>query len=168
MNKKHIFNNRVNNNKIILIIIMNKYKCPLCLIDPLNHSLNKLFENDKEVYYYSCPSNAKLYYDANSIINHYTGELSEISPNKEWIWICDSINFGFKHFIQYDVGIELAKLISLNFSKNLKKIIIINPTIYISSTYTIIKPFLNEKVKNLIEFKYDAINAFEIISEIED
>jgi len=143
---------------------MNSYKCPLCLIDPLNHSLNKLLENDKEIYYYSCPSQAKLYFDVEGIINHYTGELSEIPNNKEWIWIFDSINFGFKHFIQIDVGIKLASLISSKFSKNLKKIIIINPTLYISSTYSIIKYVLNDKVKNLIEFNFDITNKNEIIN----
>jgi len=143
---------------------MNKYECPLCLIDPLNHSLNKLFENNNEIYYYSCPSEAKLYFDVNGIIGHYSGELSEIPTDKEWIWIFDSINFNFKHFIQFDVGIGLAKLISSKFSKNLKKIIIINPTIYISSTYTVIKPFLNDKVKSLIEFNYDVKNKSELVN----
>jgi len=145
---------------------MNKYECPLCLIDPLNHSLNKLFENKKEIYYYSCPSKAKLYFDVNGIINHYTGELSQIPKDKEWVWIFDGTKFDFNHFIQFNVGIELAKLISTKFSNNLKKIIIINPTIYISSTYIIIKPFLNEKVKNLIEFNYDLINENDTLKSL--
>jgi hypothetical protein len=46
----------------------------------------------------------------------------------------DSAGFDLKHFMQINVGIELAKLISTKFSSNLEKIKIINPTIYVSAT----------------------------------
>jgi hypothetical protein len=88
------------------------YKCPFCAIDADSHSLVKIKETTSIVYFYTCPANAKLYYDMPSIINHYNGVLSEIPQDKYWIWIFDSSNFGFKHFIQFRVGIELAKLIS--------------------------------------------------------
>lgn len=128
------------------------YSCPLCRIDPSNHSLKKFKETENVIYYYSCPSEAKLYFDTNGIINHYNGVLSEIPKNKKWIWIFDSKDFGLKHFIQINLGIELAKLISSKFSHNLLKIIIINPTIYILSTYNILKPFLTKEVNNIIIF----------------
>ena len=128
------------------------YICPLCSIDPSNHSLTKIKETEKYIYYYSCPSQAKLYFDTNGIINHYNGMLSEIPKNKKWIWIFDSKDFDLKHFIQINLGIQLAKLISSKFSHNLLKIIIINPTIYILSTYNILKPFLTKEVNNIIIF----------------
>jgi hypothetical protein len=128
------------------------YICPLCEIEPLSHSLSKIEETNNVIYYYTCPSKAKLYYDAESIINHYNGVLSEIPCNKKWIWIFDSAGFDLKHFMQINVGIELAKLISTKFSSNLEKIKIINPTIYVSATYNIIYPFLNNKLRNIIEF----------------
>jgi hypothetical protein len=128
------------------------YTCPLCRIDPSNHSLTKIKETEKYIYYYSCPSQAKLYFDTNGIINHYNGMLSEIPKNKKWIWIFDSKDFDLKHFIQINLGIQLAKLISSKFSHNLLKIIIINPTIYILSTYNILKPFLTKEVNNIIIF----------------
>lgn len=142
------------------------YQCPLCILDPLSHSLNKLTEIDNIIYFYTCPSQAKLYYDANSIIKHYDGILSEIPNNKKWVWIFDSTNFGFKHFSQINVGIELAKLISSKFSGNLQKIIIINPTIYVSSTYRIIYPFLNEKLKSIIDFNSNYKTSQEVLSNI--
>jgi hypothetical protein len=128
------------------------YQCPLCFLDPFSHSLTKVKQTNNITYFYTCPADAKLYYDVDSIIAHYNGVLSEV---KEWIWIFDSNNFGFKHFIQINVGIELAKLISSKFSKNLLKIIVINPTFYTSSTYNIIYPFLNDKLKSIIEFNYN-------------
>jgi hypothetical protein len=127
------------------------YQCNLCLIDPSSHSLTKIKETNDIVYFYTCPSQAKLYYDVNSILEHYNGVLSEIPSNKQWIWIFDSINFDFKHFININVGIELAKLITNKFSSNLKNIIIINPTFYTSATYNIIKTFLNSHILSIIE-----------------
>jgi hypothetical protein len=106
------------------------YECPLCKLQPFSHSLTKLSEKKGIIYYYTCPSQATLYYDAKSII---------------------------------DVAVELAKLISNKFSKNLKKIIIINPTFYIKITHKILIPFLNEKVKNIIEMNYENNKPEEII-----
>jgi len=138
------------------------YKCPLCLIDPLSHSLTEFLNKDNTLYYYTCPAKAKFYFDTNSIINHYNGVLSEIPKNKQWVWVFDGLGFGLSHFLQIEVAIELAKLISSKFSNNLKKIIIINPTLYISSIYNIITPFLNEKIKSIIEINYD----FKITNDI--
>jgi len=132
-----------------------QYECPLCKILPSSHSLTKLSEKNGIIYYYTCPSQAILYYDVKGIVNHYDGVLSEIPENKEWIWIFDSAGFGFKHAMQTSVAVELAKLISNKFSKNLKKIIIINPTFYITMTHKLVMPFLSNTVRDMIEIKYD-------------
>lgn len=139
-----------------------QYTCPLCKIMPSSHSLTKVLDKKGIIYYYTCPAQAILYYDVNGIINHYNGVLSEIPENKEWVWIFDSLDFGFIHAIQTSVAIELAKLISTKFSKNLKKIIIINPTFYITITHKMIMPFLNNKVRDIIEINYDIKSVEEI------
>jgi hypothetical protein len=141
--------------------------CPLCAIDPSNHSLVKLNENDNIIIFYSCPSQAKLYFDSEGIIHHYNGVFSEIPKNKKWVWIFDSIDFNFNHFMQINVGIQLAKLISNKFSHNLLKIIIINPTIYISLMYNTLNPFLSDRIKQVIIFndKYKDIN--DILTDFE-
>ncbi len=139
-----------------------QYTCPLCKIMPSSHSLTKVLDKKGIIYYYTCPAKAILYYDVNGIINHYNGVLSEIPENKEWVWIFDSLDFGFIHAIQTSVAIELAKLISTKFSKNLKKIIIINPTFYITITHKMIMPFLNNKVRDIIEINYDIKSVEEI------
>jgi hypothetical protein len=139
-----------------------QYICPSCKLLPSSHSLSKVLEKKGIIYYYTCPSKAILYYDVKGIINHYDGVLSEMSKNKEWVWIFDSLDFSFIHAIQINVAIELAKLISNKFSKNLKKIIIINPTFYITTTYKLIMPFLNNKVKDIIEINYESKCAEDI------
>lgn len=142
------------------------YNCPLCLLDPYNHSLKKLAVRENTYIYYACPSEAKMYNDTEGILNHYEGVLSEIPEDKEWIWIFDSHDFFLKHYLQIDVGIGLAKLITNKFSKNLKKIIIINPTFYISSTYTIVRVFLNDDVRNKVKFNYNYKTASELLENI--
>ena len=140
-----------------------KYTCPLCELMPSSHSFTKMLERKGIIYYYTCPAQATLYYDVNSIINHYNGVLSELPEDKEWIWIFDSLDFSFKHAIQTDVPIEVAKLISNKFSKNLKKIIIINPTFYITITHKMLMPFLNKKVRDIIVINYEDSCAEQII-----
>ena len=139
-----------------------QYICPLCELMPSSHSLTKVLEKNETIYYYTCPSQAILYYDVIGIINHYDGVLSEMPENKEWVWIFDSLGFNLNHAMQISVAVELAKLISTKFSKNLKKIIIINPTFYIKMTHKIIMPFLNNKVRDIIEINYESKSAEEI------
>jgi len=138
------------------------YICPVCKLLPSSHSLTKILEKTDIIYYYTCPSKATLYYDVKGIISHYDGVLSEMSENKEWIWIFDSLGFCLKHATQTSVAIELAKLISTKFSKNLKKIIIINPTIYTAITHKMLTPFLNNKLRDIIEINYEPKCAEEV------
>jgi hypothetical protein len=139
------------------------YTCPLCLLDPLSHSLTNFLEKDNTYYFYTCPEKSKLYFDTISIIEHYNGVLSEIPENKNWVWVLDSLGFGLKHFLQIEVATELSKLISSKFSKNLEKIIIINPTRYVSAVYSIVKPFLNNKIKSIIEINYEIKSVNDIL-----
>ena len=139
------------------------YICPLCKIQPLSHSLTKISKKNNIIYYYTCPSQAILYYDIESILNHYDGVLSEIPKDKKWIWIFDSFNFNLSHALQINVAIEITKLISNKFSTNLNKIIIINPIFYIKMTYNVVMPFLNETLKNIIEIDYEKTTSDEVI-----
>jgi len=139
------------------------YICPICKLLPYSHSLTKLSEKKEIIFYYTCPAQAIMYYDLEGILNHYNGILSEIPENKEWIWIFDSLDFSSKHAMQTKIAIEITKLISNKFSKNLKKIIIINPTFYINIIHTLILPFLNKKIRNIIEINYKNNKSEEII-----
>jgi hypothetical protein len=143
-----------------------KYICPLCKLQPSSHSLTQVLEKKGIIYYYTCPSQAILYYDVKGIINHYDGVLSEIPENKEWVWIFDSLGFSIIHAIEINVAIELTKLITNKFCKNLKKIIIINPTFYTTITQKIIKPFLNKKVQDIIEINYESKCVEEIFNKM--
>ena len=140
------------------------YICKLCLLDPLSHSLTNFLEKDNTYYFYTCPAKSKLYFDAVSIIEHYNGVLSDIPENKKWVWVLDVLGFGFNHFLQIEVAKELSKLISSKFSENLEKIIIINPSSYVSAVYAIVKPFLNNKVKSIIEINHEIKTVGDILT----
>ena len=140
------------------------YNCPLCLLDPLSHSFYKFLEKQNTHYFYTCPSKAKLYFDTTSIIQHYNGILSDIPEGKQWIWVFDGMGFGWKHSLQINVAIQLAKIISRKFSNNLKKIIIINSSSYVSSIYNIVKPFLNNNIQSTIEFNYNFKSINDLIT----
>jgi hypothetical protein len=135
-----------------------KYICPLCSINSSSHSLTEIAEIDNVLYYYTCPAKAELYFDKTSILHHYDGVFGEIPINKQWVWIFDGSGFNLNHFLQIEIGIELTKLVSQKFSKNLKSILVINPTFYISSVYNIIYPFLSEKMKSIVQVNYDYKN----------
>ena len=139
-----------------------KYICPVCKLLPSSHSLTQIVEKKGIIYYYTCPAQAILYYDVDGIVSHYNGVLSDMPENKEWVWIFDSLGFSIIHAMQTSVAIELAKLISNKFSKNLKKIIIINPTFYITIIHKMIMPFLNNKVRDIIEINYEINRAEDI------
>jgi len=143
------------------------YVCPICALTPSSHSLAKVLEREELICFYTCPSKAILYHDVSGIIHHYNGILSEIPENKEWIWIFDSVKFGLVHTVQTTVAIELAKLITQKFSNNLQKIIIINPTFYVTVMHDLLLPFLNKKIKSIIEIKPTPISLEEMIKMIQ-
>lgn len=141
------------------------FVCPVCTALPFSHSLVQLGETKGIIYFYTCPSQALLYYDVEGIVHHYNGVLSEIPKEMEWIWIFDSVGFNLIHALQFKVAVELAKLISNKFSVNLKKIIIIHPTVYIRMTHTLILPFLNESLQTRIDIHYEETTPQEIMYE---
>lgn len=125
------------------------YTCSICLLNPQSHSLTKILEKDNTIYFYTCPSNSFLHFDKTGIISHYNGVLSEIPENKEWVWIFDGTYYNAQRGLHIDLAICMTKIIK-QFSNNLKKIIIINPNLYISSIYKIVSPFINNKMKNVV------------------
>ena len=127
------------------------YKCPICELNPGSHSLTKMYERENIEYYYTCPAKATRYNDTDGIVAHYEGMLREI--DKPWIWVFDGTGFDLAHSLEIGIGIKLIDIISK--SERLQKIMIINPTIYLNMIYTILYPFLSERLRDIIEFNTD-------------
>lgn len=127
--------------------------CPYCALNPKNHSLKLLKEEDNVLYFYSCPGEALMYFDVEGILHHYDMVFSKIPENKEWVWIFDASGFGLKHVMTPNVGTRLAQLITEKYSKNLKEVLIYGFSSYVSTMYYIVKPFLNNKILDVVVFK---------------
>jgi hypothetical protein len=126
--------------------------CKDCEKDPSSHSLKNLGVDENGTrYFYTCPAKATKYDDANGIINHYDGVLSENTT--EWIWIFDGDGFNTKHLLEINVGIQLTKLIVQKHSHNLKKIIVINPSWNIKLVLDLVYPFLNNNLRSKIDIR---------------
>ena len=126
------------------------YVCTICENDPSSHSFKNIGTFDNTTCYYTCPAKATKYNDANGIVQHYDGVLSE--NNNYWVWFFDANKFAMKHLLEINVGIQLAKLISNKFSHNLVKIVILNPTWHIAVVIKLVTPFLNNHIKSIITF----------------
>ena len=127
------------------------YVCPICELHPGSHSLSKLYQRENIEYYYTCPAKATRYNDTVGIIAHYEGVLREI--NQPWVWVFDGTGFNFIHSLEIDIGIQLVSILSKNV--HLYKIMVIHPTIYVSTIYTVLYPFLGERLRDMIEFNTD-------------
>jgi hypothetical protein len=125
--------------------------CPICAIDPTSHSLKRL-ENleDGTVVMYTKPAEATRYWDRDGILIHYDNSLSQISGN--WIWIFDAEGFSTKHMFEIGVATSLARLISSKYSEHLRKIVITNPSPIVELVVIIVKPFLNKRMRSLLEY----------------
>jgi len=133
-------------------------ECPLCQLNPKNHSLKFLKEEDRVMYYYSCPGDAIMYFDVEGILFHYDQVLSQIPRDKEWVWVFDASGYGLKHVMIPQVGTRLAKLITEKYGDNLKEIIVYGFSSYVSTMYHIVKPFLSVKIQKVVQFKDDTFN----------
>jgi len=124
------------------------YVCPACAVNPNAHSLKKLYEQENVMYFYTCPAKSELCHDAIGIANHYEGVLREI--RQPWIWMFDGEGFGIKH-MDIHVGIQLTGILN-QYSEFLQKIIVMRPSVYVTTIYSMLYPFLNKKMKTLIHF----------------
>ena len=125
--------------------------CKTCHEDSTSHSFSKLCELNGVSIFYTKPADATKYSDRKGILAHYDNMLKH-NGDKHWKWIFDSEGFGMKHALEVSTGIGIAKLITSKYSKNLRKIIVKNPTWHIKLMYTFVSPFLSKKVNDLVEF----------------
>jgi hypothetical protein len=124
--------------------------CKICEKCPTSHSLVTLDETEEQNIYYTCPSSATNNNTA-GIVAHYDGILGELN-GKKWIWVLDLKGFKMKNYLEIGNGIALSKLITEKYSRNLQKIIVVNPNMYTSAIFNMVKPFLSERVQSLVIF----------------
>jgi hypothetical protein len=97
-----------------------------------------------------------LYTDTEGILTHYDNALKTLG-NKKWSWIFDSYGFDWRHAMEIQTGIGLAKLITSTYRDKLEKITIINPTWHIKTILAAIMPFIDKQTKQTLKVLNDRV-----------
>jgi hypothetical protein len=75
--------------------------------------------------------------------------LSELG-DRPWIWIVDFSDFSLVHTTVPGVVISVARIVQ-KYSKNLRKIRVINNTWYLDMILNLTRPFMSPESYNLIQ-----------------
>lgn len=131
--------------------------CLYCYNNPKNHSFKKIDEkvnmnNISIITYYTKVSDALMYNDTESIINHYRNELNTLN-NKKWIWIFDGEGFELKHALNISLAKQLSQLIMKDFNDRLLQIIIRKPNLFTKMIINSIWLFLDKDIKSKIYYE---------------
>ena len=123
--------------------------CHTCKEDFTSHSFN-LITNTLEggPVFYTKISNASKYDDTEGIVKHCTSYLNHVNPTEKWCWIIDFEDFGIKHTLGINTGIQLSKLI--NKIGKLKYLFIININGFVEQMLKMIKITLNKEYHKCI------------------
>jgi hypothetical protein len=124
--------------------------CKICDAEPGSHSFMKMAKQGTTTFFYTCPSEAKKYWDTKGILEHISESLRE-NDGEHWIWIVDADGFEIKHSIQISTAIGIVKILSEQ-GDSLKEIRIINPNRFISILYNAIYPFMTTSFKSKIQW----------------
>jgi len=130
------------------ITLMNKI-CNTCKEDFTAHSFNLICNSlEGGPIFYTKISNASKYDDTNGIVKHCTNYLNYINPPDKWSWIIDFEDFGFKHTLGINTGIQLSKLI--NKTGKIKYLFMINTNPFVEQMLKMIKITLNKEYHKCI------------------
>jgi hypothetical protein len=113
--------------------------CSYCAKNPRSHSFKKVehknrigflapSEYEPEIFY-SCPAEAELYDNTESVIKHFEIGLTGI---EEWEWFFDCQGMSFSHYTQFGLVRELCKLFAQQ--GGLKRVYILNSNWLITRT----------------------------------
>ena len=134
------------------ILLMPKI-CETCSKDFTAHSFNLVCNTLEGGYiFYTKISNASKYDDTDGIVKHCTNYLNHVDPDK-WTWIIDFEDFGIKHTLGINTGIQLSKLIN-RFGK-LKHFLVININGFVEQMLKMIKLTLNKEYHKCIHILHN-------------
>lgn len=142
----------------------NNNVCIECFYTPNYHSFHLLSETDDHYYFYTCPSETKIYNDPDGLVKHIRLYIENI--NKQWTWIFNAEDFGFKHAKCKTLHSEVMNLLSEYAPSLLKNIIIINQNLkfkaYLSTCWYYIPTHLRRKII------FDVKNNFSSLLKLDD
>jgi len=146
------------------------FTCRTCAEEPGSHSLRELMvDQDGTVVFYTCPAEASKYNDQKGIMEHYEGTLSDrVGDGTPWIWAFDPKGFSLKHLVEVGIATGIASLINDKFSKNLRHVMILNPSWVVNIVLTIVRPFISEELRNKIKICRNGRAAYPVSAGARD
>ena len=130
------------------ISLMHKI-CDTCKEDFTAHSFNLITTTlEGGPIFYTKISNASKYDDTEGIVKHCTNYLNYINPTENWCWIIDFEEFGLKHTLGINTGIQLSKLI--NKIGKIKYLFVVNINGFVEQMLKMIKLTLNKEYHKCI------------------
>ena len=140
-----------------------KHICHTCSEDFTSHSFNRVCNTLAGGHiFYTKISNASKYDDTAGIVAHCTNYLNFVKPDK-WSWIIDFEDFGLKHTLGLNTGIQLSKLI--NKYRGLHELIVINTNMFVEQMLKMIKLTLNKEYHNCIKVLHNNVEFKQKITE---
>ena len=129
-------------------ITLMKQLCLTCNENFTAHSFNYMCDTlEVGQLFYTKISNASQYDDTEGIVKHCSNYLNYKNPVK-WSWIIDFDEFGLKHTLGLNTGIQLSKLI--NRFGRLHQLIVINSNTFVDQMLKMIKLTLHKEYHNCI------------------
>jgi len=129
-------------------ITLMKQLCLACNENFTAHSFNYVCDTlEVGQLFYTKISNASQYDDTDGIVKHCSNYLNYKNPAK-WSWIIDFDEFGLKHTLGLNTGIQLSKLI--NRFGRLHQLIVINSNTFVDQMLKMIKLTLQKEYHNCI------------------
>jgi hypothetical protein len=122
--------------------------CDVCKEDFTSHSFNFVCNTLEGGHiFYTKISNSSKYHDTEGIVKHCTNYLNYIQ-SKKWSWIMDFEDFGIKHTLGLNTGIQLSRLI--NTYGGLHHLFVINTNVFVEQMLKMIKLTLNKEYHDCI------------------
>jgi len=125
-----------------------KQVCLTCNENFTAHSFNYVCDTlEMGQFFYTKISNASKYDDTEGIVKHCANYLTYKNPAK-WTWIIDFAEFGLKHSLGLNTGIQLSKLI--NRFGRLHQLIAINSNTFVEQMLKMVKLTLKKEYHKCI------------------
>lgn len=139
--------NKGQNIQIKDILIMGEI-CDVCKEDFTSHSFNLICNTLEGGHiFYTKISNSTKYHDTDGIVKHCTKYLEYVKPEK-WSWIIDFDDFGLKHMLGINTGIQLSRLV--NTFGGLHHLLCINTNGFVEQILKVVKITLNKEYHDCI------------------
>jgi hypothetical protein len=106
--------------------------CAICAKDPTAHSFKKIADKNGIVTFYTKPSAATRYSDAENALKHLENSLQSIGQ-KKWTWLFDGDGFDAKHAMELGMARSILDLIQNKYINQLHQIILINSSWHIKA-----------------------------------